>query len=303
MTDYWLCGWRVASEVSLPELLPWSGGDRPADVVVTAGHVPRRLEDLAHETPVLQVAADATCRLDVPGVGAFLLLGGRKVIVAPAAGVAAPDIRAFLLGTAFWILCHQRGLLPLHASCVRIADGAVAVAGCSGAGKSTLAAGLVRLGHELLTDDITVVDPDGANGPVVLPTYPRLKLWRHTLEHMGRSVTGLAATRLRLDKYHVPVEGTFAIAVLPLKAVYHLGVAVDRRQEQWQPLRGIDAIEAIRRNVYRGEVAEWMGKKDIIVRASARVAAALRANVRLTRQPDFERVPETAAAICAGHDT
>ena len=38
--DYDLCGWRVASEIALPDLPHWAGDTRPPDVTIGIGDVP-----------------------------------------------------------------------------------------------------------------------------------------------------------------------------------------------------------------------------------------------------------------------
>ncbi len=63
------------------------------------------------------------------------------------------EVRAYLLGAVFGALCHQRGITPLHASAIDVADGCVAFVGASGAGKSTLVAALARRGHQIIADD------------------------------------------------------------------------------------------------------------------------------------------------------
>ncbi|MFY9695329.1 MAG: hypothetical protein WA776_09005 [Xanthobacteraceae bacterium] len=176
MTDSFLCGWRVRSELHLPELAPWSGDDRTPDVVIRCGEVPDRLDDLVEDSPFLQIDRHGTCLLRLDNVAAYLVTGPGEVIVAPRPGVGEAEIRVFLLSSVFGYLCHLRALFPLHASCVAINGKAAAFCGPSGAGKSTTAVQLALRGHRLLADDVCVIDAHAAGGPRVLPAFPRLKL-------------------------------------------------------------------------------------------------------------------------------
>ncbi|WP_042699096.1 hypothetical protein [Azospirillum sp. B506] len=221
--DRKLCGLRVTSDLPLPELPPWTGDDRSADLDIRLGEVPDTLDDGAVIHPLVQVAPDGRCRFALAAVGAYLVSSdGREVIVSPAPGAEDAEIRLFLFGTVFAMVCHRRGLLPLHACCVRVGDKAVAFAGDSGVGKSTLAATLWTRGYPLLADDVTVVDMNAPGGPRVLPAFPRVKLWRDSLERLGLPVDGLGAVRASLDKYHLPVEEGFCATSLPLAGLVQL---------------------------------------------------------------------------------
>ncbi|AWK88356.1 hypothetical protein [Azospirillum thermophilum] len=258
--DRMLCGWRVASALRLPDLLPWTGDGRAPDLVIDLGPVPDRLDDPVIDHALLQVAADGACRFAIPDVAAFLIdPAGRHVTVDPALPPETPDIRVFLLGTVFGILCYRRGLLPLHASCVRVGDGAVALAGPSGIGKSTLAAALVRQGHAMLADDVTVLDVVGPGGPRVLPAFPRLKLWRDALARMGRNADGLERSRAELDKFHLPVTDAFCPEPLPLRAVFHLEAARHGDGDGLRRLRGPEAVARMGRDLYRGGLMMRLG--------------------------------------------
>ena len=70
-------------------------------------------------------------------LGRFLLRNGEEVTIdlAPFSGEAS--VSSYLLGGLFGVLCHQRGIIPLHASVIEVAGGCVAFVGASGAGKST----------------------------------------------------------------------------------------------------------------------------------------------------------------------
>lgn len=218
-----LYGLRVRSDFPLPDLLPWSGDDRPVDLSIRLGEVPSRLSDGPTGHSLVQVAEDGRCRFALPMVAAYLVSAdGRDIVIAPADKGDDTAIRTFLFGTVLAIVLQRRGLLPLHASCVRVGDKAVAFAGDSGVGKSTLAAILWKRGYQPLTDDITVVDVNAPGGPAALPSFPRLKLWRDSLNHLGHRAEGLEAVRPSLDKYQLPVKESFCAAPLPLAGLLHL---------------------------------------------------------------------------------
>lgn len=261
--DRTLCGWRVASALPLPDLPPWTGDGRAPDLTIGLGPVPERLPDPTVDRPLLQVGADGTCRFAMPGVAAYLIdPAGARVLVDPALDPDAPDVRLFLFGTVLGVLCYRRGLLPLHASCVRVGNGALALAGCSGIGKSTLAAAFLQRGHALLADDVTVVDTTAPGGPRVRPAFPRLKLWHDAAERMGIPTGNLEPVRPGLAKFNLPLADRFCAESLPLLAVVHLQPGRDR--DLPLRLRGADAVTSIRRNLYR---ARLMERLDLAARA------------------------------------
>jgi hypothetical protein len=298
--DRWLCGWRVSSEIPLPELLPWTGDDRAPDIRIAWGEIPERLADPVHAGPLYQVGRDGLCRFEIAAVAAYLIHDGCEIIVRPKDDAPAPDIRAFLLGTAFGTLCHQRGVLPLHASCVAIDGEAVAIAGPSGVGKSTMAAALADLGHKALADDVTVVDLS-SGVPMVLPSFPRIKLWRDALDALGRSIDGLERGRLRLEKFVVPLGDAFATDPVPLAGIYHLAAEADGHFEDFEPLRGLDAVMKLRGQVYRVEAAGWMGRSAAVAAMSARAAAGIRDHVRFARLLRHDSLLASAERIAAHH--
>ncbi|MCP4397035.1 MAG: hypothetical protein GY801_07015 [bacterium] len=54
-------------------------------------------------------------------------------------------------------LLHQRELLPLHGSAIKVNDGVCVFVGLSGNGKSTVAAAFRQRGYQVLADDVCVV--------------------------------------------------------------------------------------------------------------------------------------------------
>lgn len=296
--DRQLCGWRVRTELSLPGLPAWPRDDeRPVDIEIGFGRVPRTLDNLRHAGTLVQFSADGICRVALPRVGAFLLRDGRSITIERHGEAPDSDLRLFLLGSVFGLLCHQRGLLPLHASAVRIGNRAIAFSGPSGVGKSTLAAAFVERGYPLVADDVLVIDPAATGGPVVRPLANHLRLWRSALGAIGRSEAGLEQARSQIDKYVLPIQSGGAYAPLPLDAVIHLETVQLERQTGIRPLAGMDAVLHLRQAVYRRWLADRMGRTTSVASAALQLASQLPRHVRLSRLPGFERLPETVAQI------
>jgi hypothetical protein len=126
-------------------------------------------------------------------------------VVDPDDAAPALDVRGYLLGSIFVVLCQQRGLLPLHASAIAGRSGVVAFLANSGQGKSTLAAHLARRGFRVLADDVCLIDAPQPGIAMVFPTAPWLKLWRTSLENLGREAEGLDRVFTDDDKYRLPL--------------------------------------------------------------------------------------------------
>src|SRR5262249_2741279 len=129
--------------------------------------------------------------LDFPAVGRFLLRAGTEILMDPAPSSDDEQVRAYLLGAVFPVLCHQRGITPLHASAIDVADGCIAFIGASGAGKSTLVATLARSGHEIFTDDTCFLRLDSDGNVQVWPGTHRIRLWEDAKAVLGFDGPGI----------------------------------------------------------------------------------------------------------------
>jgi hypothetical protein len=199
---YRLSAFKVVSDIELPELMPWGGrSEDPVELVFRIGKVPAQLEAPDYASSFLQTKGRNQYLGGWPDDARVLVENGSEVTVELAASANLTEARAILMGPVQAVLWHQRGLLPLHASVVRVNGGAVALAGPSGVGKSTLAAALSARGHHVMADDICIVD--ATDGCEVLPSTPRLRLWRDALLHFGIAVEGLPRALSRSEKYLV----------------------------------------------------------------------------------------------------
>jgi hypothetical protein len=119
------------------------------------------------------------------------------------------------------ILLRQRKLLVLHASSIAVNGMAVAFMAASGQGKSTLAEAFHTHGYPILTDDVLALQVDPAP-PLVLPSYPQIKLWPDAAVSMGHVVEDLPFLHIQTEKRSHRLGQGFASQALPLKRIYVL---------------------------------------------------------------------------------
>lgn len=269
--DLTLCGWRVRSALPLPELLPWQGDNRPVDVEIVVDAIPARADAPVFALPHSKLWADGAFLLALEKVGRFLVEAGRRVVVEPSASANESELRTFLLGSVLGVLCHQRGLLPIHASAVRIDGRAILVAGDSGAGKSTLAAALGARGHALAADDVAAFDP--ASG-LILPAFPMRKLATDSLQALSLEHRGLVANRPGQPKFHVPAAENFESAPLPPLAVYILRVKGDSARPEGieEQASFAEAMARLDSMVYRRRIGMDIQPQPSLFRAIAKLA-------------------------------
>jgi hypothetical protein len=203
---YLLGGIALGSELPLPELpLAERATNLPADVNIVIGEVPQVLPQ-AIEVDAGCFASSSEYLLHVPGVASYRVSNGCEIVIQPDAGALEQDVRGYLLGSIFAVLCHQRGLLPLHASAVAYQGGVAAFLANSGHGKSSIAAHLAGRGFPVVADDVCLVDVRGEAPAVVVPVAPWLKLWADSLEHLGLPAAGLEQIFSDEAKYRLPTE-------------------------------------------------------------------------------------------------
>jgi len=273
--DYSLCGWRVRSEWPLPELVAWTGDDRAPDISIRRGDVPDELDGITARTPLVQVNAQGWLRYTVRNVATYLVRGGNEVIIDTPHSPDTADVALFLLGSVLGFLCHQRGLLPLHASCVALNGKVFAMAGHSGAGKSTLAALLLAQGARLLSDDVTVIDLRAEGGARVLPTYPRQKMWRDTLDTLGIAPGRYLRSTVHLEKFDRQVADRFESAPMRLDGVCQIHLQMRENSLRIAPLDGLAAVRMLYENVYRRTAAGLLGRSEQVFADCAALSAQL----------------------------
>lgn len=292
--DHRLFGWRLRSDLPLPDLLPWTGDGREPDVRVELGPVPA-LKDARPFGPAIRIA-DGRVRLEMPGVATYLVEGGSRVTVDPALPAGAPDIRVFLFTTVLAILCYRRGLVPLHAGAVAVDGRALLLAGATGVGKSTLTATLAARGHRLLSDDLCALDCADPARPLIHPAFPRLKLWEDATTRLAIDTAGLEQARTQLRKFLLPVpQAAFQAEPLPPAHLVLLRRTTLARTAGARRLGGLEAL--LRRDmVHRWRLGEALGFGPMTFTALGHLARAVPVT-EVTRTDDPEGLPALADAV------
>lgn len=273
MGDYRLCTWRVRSEWPLPELPIWAGDDRPVDISIHLGPVPEMLPGSVVVHPLVQVNEHGWLRYSIHGVADYLVRGGDEIIIDTPHGPGTPDVALFLLGSVLGFLCHQRSLLPLHGSCVEIDGRAFALVGHSGVGKSTVAALLLSYGARLMSDDVTVVDLHSPDGPLVLPTYPRQKLWLDTIDALGLAPGRRLRETVALEKFDQGRAGQFQSEPMRLSGIFRINVSIRGGAPRLVLAKGLPAVRLLYENVYRRTAGALLGSSEHIFQGCASLAA------------------------------
>lgn len=273
-------GLTLSSELSLPELMP--GSDRP-QITIHLGDTPAEIENpLA--TGVFYQATAEQCLVKINHVGRFLIRGGEEVIIQPEPDCSESKLRVFLLGFVFSVLLSQRGLLVVHASAIRTPKGAVIFAGPSGGGKSTIAGAFLERGYPLLTDDICAIRLQPTGAPLVMPAFPRLRLWADALEKLGKVRDGLDQDQPDIEKYNLRLREQFSITPAPLYTIYLLKPG-NTQEIILSPLKGFDKAHGVIRHIASRSLQNKLGRGEQHFRQSLSLTQAR--VIEVTR-PDFK---------------
>lgn len=138
-----------------PDVVLRRGADRPVPEGSPPGELLAELSDERRRVSYSIGRSQRHTVMRYPGLCEFVGDRALRDIVVHLHPGADEGVLAVLAGGAV-LAVHLmlRGDLVLHASAIRVNDGAVAFVGASGMGKSTLATLLCADGHQLITDDI-----------------------------------------------------------------------------------------------------------------------------------------------------
>ncbi len=206
--------------------------------------------------------------------------------------------RQLLMGPGLGAICHQRGLLPLHASAVRVGSRCVAFVGSSGAGKSTLAGLLSMRGYTVLADDLSVLEIREDLGLVLAHRgASSLRLRSDSVEALALRSTRAPGGLPPLNKHSVDLPPE-AVEPLPLHSVYALHHTSPGESPRIEPLKAFNALRVVLENVYTPGDDARDGMVEQVFRLSAAIAQAARIR-RMVRPLDYGRAQEVVDGLIA----
>ena len=244
---YRLCGLHTHSEIPLTGVPTLTSDAGNLDVVIQV-EPGRSAKAKTSSRFVFQHTTECSV-IRIGDVADFEIRNGRQIRVWPAAGAAQKDIEIFLFGLAWATLCHQRGILPLHASAIVTGTGITAFAGNSGVGKSTTAALLNSLGYELIADDILPVSLDENSIPGAWPYLRRLKLHSDSIAQLAFTPTEVVSERDK-HRYFVHPKHTGDAKWRRLERLYVLENEGDNSHASIEQITGADAVSALVSQTY-----------------------------------------------------
>jgi hypothetical protein len=183
--------------------------------------------------------------------------GERRVDVYPEQAASDHVIGLVLAGHISVYVLNRLSFPTLHASAVVDGRGALAFLGPKGRGKSTMAASFLRLGAELLTDDILPLEAR-EDGVYAVPSLPLMKLWPGSIDGtLGRPELKdhLPDVLPGVDKKLLTIEGHFDFAQrpAPVRGLYLLerpsAVGPGRNDVRIERLSAREGLAALLRHI------------------------------------------------------
>ncbi len=291
MYRYKAFGLTIASDVALANL---RGCDFSQPDVTICREASMRPEGEAR-TGRWDIREDL-CVLEVPTVARFRMENGTCIHIEPCADASVNAVELYLMGSCMGAILLQRGIVPLHGSCVRIGDAGVLLAGQSGAGKSTVTAALLAKGARLITDDVAAVRLEGDGVPLVYPSYPSQKLWEDVIVRRNERERKQSLHRILndIEKFNVDRQADYCDEATALRAVYVLAQG-DTPNVTLTEITGMDKLAALAANTYRGFLVKALNLSGWHFKQIAGIAD--RVNVYGITRPSGEHAEEQIAGM------
>lgn len=249
MYIYRAFGLLIASKLEIKDLIPEQSKDY--DVYVDFGPVPNSIDNIIMHRKHILIGRNQML-LEVTDVARFYVANGNLIIVEPYEAASMEQVKLYLLGSCIGAILFQRGIVPLHGSCLKTGDNGLILTGRTGAGKSTIAAALMREGYELLTDDVAAVAFDEALSPRVYSSYPTQKLWQDAIRRLDKENAAMKLIRNNegRTKYLFTGINGFCTGTVRLKTIVEI-IPMEACELRLDKIQGMEKISIIMKNTYR----------------------------------------------------
>lgn len=223
MDKFWAYGYVIRSEIELNAPLS------SAEEEITIKKVPHIESTLEVSENDWIAGTETETRIVVRGLAEFLTRDGKEILAAYEESANEELVRSYLFGICFSFILQQRGVLPIHCSCVVKNGKTLMICGDSGAGKSTIASVFLNNGWKMMSDDIVpVINKDGKY--FVQSSFPCRKMWQDAMEsnHVTLPVIGELTRYQGRVKYQLDASSQFVDTCLPLDYCVMLKAGSDK---------------------------------------------------------------------------
>jgi hypothetical protein len=232
-----------------PEFIAEASTDRP-DCTINFGEVPVKLSHPDKIGGVYQSQGNQFL-LKVENVGRYLIENGDTITIDKMPAATDRETIIFLWASAMAALLHQRGILIVHGSTVKIGESAIIFSGRSGSGKSTMASAFSSLEDSfMVSDDISAIRINETGIPVVLPGYPMMKLWRDSSDKFGIEWDETRYIRENVKKMIVNTSDRFYDHEVGLRQIYLLSYKNSGNAEL-KEITGYKKLELLTGKIFR----------------------------------------------------
>jgi hypothetical protein len=195
-------------------------------------------------------------------------------------------------------LCHQRKILPLHASAILTGGNITAFAGHPGVGKSSLAALMSSLDYKLFADDILPISFNQESIPGAWPYLRRLKLKKDCINELALTAIEPVSETLDKTKYFTLPKFSASDKWSMLDRVYFLEIDQTESHIVIDRLSGADAVRALVDHTYHFKFILGSRRFGEHLTFCAKLASKIGA-YRLRRSPSLVTRQELGAFVCA----
>ena len=133
----------------------------------------------------------------------------------------------------------------------------VLIGGSPGIGKSTLLGELLRRGYKMMVDDVCAVTLDPTGLPVVLPGYPRTRLWSDAAQKLEQDIQAMERTRPSMEKYERQAPEQFWDQPAPLHRIFLL-TTTNLNELKLERLPRIQTFSIVLHNTYRKQFLDGL---------------------------------------------
>lgn len=239
------------------------------DVNIICGKCPESISNIKVSNYYYTVS-DKEAIFTTNECGKFYIKNGDTIIIEPIEIPNYQHLKSYLLSRSFAILLFQRNTVALHGSSILFDDKAYIFCGQSGAGKSTLSAGLTLKGYDLFSDDLSVIDFDSSNRPLIHCGFSHNKLCEDTIKYFNISLENLIKVDNFANKYALPTSKTFSDCTAEVAILIELSINYNNSNNDTSvsltEVFGQEKLQTIFKNIFRNQLLNDVGLNPIYLK-------------------------------------